>query len=298
MLVIFNIQRYSLYDGEGIRTNIFFKGCPLNCQWCNNPESIDPSPSILFDERLCMSFGECIKKSNGVIYSKNGSLIIERERIPDPAAFTDICPSRAIVVAGEEKSVDEIFHEIEKDIPFYKISGGGVTITGGEPFAQGPDLAVLLTLIRKKGINIAAETSLHLPWEKIEQYLDLVDIFLPDLKHVNPEKFLKFTGGDAMLVMDNIARLDTSGKEFAVRVPVIPGFNFSYDELTSIIDFVSQLKSKPEINFIPFHSLAREKYSMLGKPYLFENVRPVKKEELVVYTNYAESKGLTTKILN
>lgn len=245
-----------------------------------------------------MSFGECINKGAGLIYTKNGSLIIEREKIKDPAAFTDICPSRAITIAGSEKSVDEILSEIEKDVPFYNISGGGVTITGGEPFAQGPDLSVLLARIKKKGINIAAETSLHLPWEKIEPYLDLVDVFLPDLKHINPDKFLKFTGGDAMLVMDNIARLEATGKEFVIRIPVIPGFNFSYDELTSIIDFISRLKSKPEINFIPFHSLAREKYYMLGKHYLFEKVEPVKKEELVIYTKYAESKGLKTKILN
>ncbi|NSW94452.1 MAG: glycyl-radical enzyme activating protein, partial [Bacteroidales bacterium] len=292
------IQRYSLFDGEGIRTNIFFKGCPLKCQWCNNPESIDPCPSIFFDERLCMGFGDCIRKGGGLIYSKNGSLVIERERIQDPGFLMNVCPTRAITVTGEEKSVDDILQEIVKDIPFYKVSGGGVTITGGEPFAQGPDLAVLLTRIKNMGINIAAETSLHLPWEKIEEYLDLVDIFLPDLKHTDPDKFFRFTGGDVSLVLNNLPRLDSTGKEYIVRIPVIPDFNFSHGELASVIDFVAQLGRKPEINFIPFHSLAKEKYRMLGRPYLFEKTEPVKKEELTTFKEYAESKGLKTKILN
>lgn len=245
-----------------------------------------------------MSFGDCIRKGNGLIHSKNGSLVIERDLIQDASFLKNVCPSRAITIAGEEKTVDDILYEIEKDIPFYEASGGGVTITGGEPFAQGPDLAVLLSRLKNKGINVAAETSLHLPWEKIEQYLDLVDIFLPDLKHTDPEKFLRFTGGDATLVMSNISRLDSSGKEYVLRIPVVPGFNFTGDELTSIIDFAAQLGRKPEINFIPFHSLAREKYKMLGKPYLYEKVQSVRKEELSTYTEYADSKGLKTKILN
>lgn len=245
-----------------------------------------------------MGFGDCIRKGGGLIYSKNGSLVIERERIQDPGFLMNVCPTRAITVTGEEKSVEDILQEIVKDIPFYKVSGGGVTITGGEPFAQGPDLAVLLTRIKNMGINIAAETSLHLPWEKIEEYLNLVDIFLPDLKHTDPDKFFRFTGGDVSLVLNNLVRLDSSGKEYIVRIPVIPGFNFSHGELASVIDFVAQLGRKPEINFIPFHSLAKEKYRMLGRPYLFEKTEPVKKEELTTFKEYAESKGLKTKILN
>jgi pyruvate formate lyase activating enzyme len=148
------------------------------------------------------------------------------------------------------------------------------------------------------GIHISAETSLHLPWEVIEGFSGLIDLFLTDLKHTDNEKFASYTGGNASLVMDNFKRLDQSGCQFIVRVPVIPGFNFSSSELFSIIDFVSGLKNAREINFIPFHTLAREKYLMLGKEYMFGNQQNIEKSDLKPFTEYAEQKGLISKILN
>lgn len=298
MLTVFNIQRYSLHDGDGIRTNIFFKGCPLQCSWCNNPESIDPFPSIMFDERICHAFGDCIKAGNGNIRSVNGKLIIDRDNITDTASLINICPSKALFIAGEKMSISHIIGEIEKDIPFYRSGGGGVTITGGEPFAQDPELLDLLTEIKKRMIHVSAETSLHVPWETIEGYLGFIDVFLADLKHLDSAKFLKFTGGNSALVVNNFRNLDERGAEIIVRVPVIPNFNFSEPELIEIIDFAAELKNAREINFIPFHSLAREKYAMLGKEYIFEKSRVIGRSELVKYVEYAERKGLSAKILN
>jgi pyruvate formate lyase activating enzyme len=298
MLSVFNIQRYSLHDGNGIRTNIFFKGCPLRCSWCNNPESIDPLPSIMFDERICHKFAECLKPENGEILIKNNKLIISRDRIADATVYAGICPSRALIVAGEEKTVSQILIEIEKDIPFFKMSGGGVTLTGGEPLAQGPELKDLIIQLKKRGIDVSVETSLHLPWETIENYADTVDLFLADLKHTDNEKFQKFTGGNAELVTENFRKLDKRGCKFIVRVPVIPGFNFSSSELSAIIDFAAGLTNASEINFIPFHTLAREKYLMLGKEYTFGNQRNIEKTELMPFAEYAERQGLISKILN
>jgi pyruvate formate lyase activating enzyme len=298
VLTVFNIQRYSIHDGSGVRTNIFFKGCPLNCLWCNNPESIDPSPSVMFDERTCHMFGDCISAGKGYISTVNNRLLIERDKISDPSALRNICPSRALIVAGESMSVGQIMKEIGKDIPFYEMSGGGVTLSGGEPFSQDPDLKELLYEIKAKGINVSVETSLHVPWETLEEYIDLVDVFLADLKHLDNEKFAKFTGGNAALVTANFIKLDGSGKQIVVRIPVVPSFNFSEPELFSIIDFASGLKNTTEINFIPFHSLAREKYAMLGKEYIFGNHRNIEKSDLMKYVEHAEKKGLSAKILN
>lgn len=298
MLSVFNIQRYSLHDGSGVRTTIFFKGCPLHCQWCNNPESIDPFPSIMFDERLCKAFGDCIKASEGYIVQDDGILHINREQITEFSRLREICPSMALQVIGRIMSIDEIMSEIRKDIPFYNMSGGGVTLSGGEPFAQDPILSVLLSEIRAEGIHIAAETSLHVPWANIERCLSKVDVFLPDLKHLNAGKFQHFTGGNLDLVLSNFKNLDLSGKEIVVRVPVIPGFNFSETELFQIIDFAASLKNATEINFIPFHSLAREKYSMLGKEYIYGTNPAVEKNELLPFKAYAEKNGLAAKILN
>lgn len=298
MLTVFNIQRYSIDDGNGVRTNIFFKGCPLRCSWCNNPESLDPVPSIMFDERICHHFGECLKPGNGAIVLENNNLIINRNLISDTTIYDNICPSRALIVSGQEKTVSQILREIEKDIPFYNMSGGGVTLTGGEPLSQGPELKDLLIQLKKRGIHVSAETSLHLPWETIENYVNLIDLFLADLKHLDNDKFTKFTGGNATLVMENFKKLDETGKKFIVRIPVIPGFNFSFTELSAIIDFAAGLKNASEINFIPFHSLAKEKYLMLGKDYMFANQRNIDKSELKLFTEYAEQKGLISKILN
>jgi pyruvate formate lyase activating enzyme len=298
MLGVFNIQRYSIHDGEGIRTNIFFMGCQLKCMWCNNPESIDPAPSLMFDERLCQQFGDCIKIGNGQIYIENGHMVIKRELIPDASIYRNICPSKAIFVSGQERSVSQILQEIEKDIPFYKMSGGGVTLTGGEPLAQGTELKDLIIELKKRDINVSVETSLHLSWDVIENFIGVIDVFLADLKHVDTVKFRNFTGGDASLVMNNFKKLNETGKKFIVRVPVIPTFNFSRDELFSIIDFAADLTNASEINFIPYHSLAREKYSILGKEYLFGNHNKVEKNELKPFTEYAEKRGLIAKILN
>lgn len=298
MLTIFNIQRYSLHDGNGVRTNIFFKGCPLRCQWCNNPESIDPAPSVMFDERICYQFGECLKPDESAIVSDNNKLVIKRDLITNPLIYSDICPSKALFVAGQPKTVSQIIKEIEKDIPFYDMSGGGVTLTGGEPLAQGPDLIDLITLLREKGIHVSAETSLHLPWDVIVNYVELIDVFLADLKHVDSNKFLNYTGGNAALVLENFRKLNETGKKFVVRVPVIPEFNFSEAELYSIIDFAASLENASEINFIPFHTLAKEKYLMLGREYVFGNQRSIEKSELESFAEYATKKGLNPKILN
>ena len=298
MLTVFNIQRYSIHDGDGVRTNIFFKGCPLRCLWCNNPESLESSPSLMYDERLCHNFRDCMISGNGEFTIENDKLIINRDHISDVTAYRNICPSKALFVAGQEKSISEIVLEIEKDMPYYQMSKGGVTLTGGEPFAQEPELLDLILEIKKRGIHVSAETSLHIAWEVLEKYVDLVDLFLADLKHTDNNKFMKYTGGNAVLVMENFRKLDDTGRKFIVRVPVIPGFNYSSAELKAIIDFSSELRNASEINFIPFHALAKEKYIMLGMDYKYGNHKNIEKNDLIPFTEYAEEKGLIAKILN
>ncbi len=298
MLSIFNIQKYSIHDGNGVRTNIFFKGCPLRCLWCNNPESLEPSPSLMYDERLCHNFGECMKPGNDHIILENGKLIINRHLISDVSVYNNICPSKALFVAGQEKSIIEIIREIEKDIPYYQMSDGGVTLTGGEPFSQEDDLIDLIAEIKKRGIHLSVETSLHVAWEVIEKYLGHIDMFLADLKHTDSKKFMNFTGGNAALVLDNFKKLDEAECKFIVRVPVIPGFNYSSPELKSIIDFASELQNASEIHFIPFHSLAKEKYTMLGLDYHYSSYKKIEKSDLTPFADYSEKKGLIAKILN
>src|SRR5664279_2801110 len=163
--MIFNIQRYSTHDGQGIRTMIFYKGCPLHCLWCSNPESQSYSYNLMYNRRLCKNFGECLKTGNNAVSLGEKGIEIDWKSINNAEIFRDICPSRAITVSGEEKSTEDILIEIEKDLPFYKRSGGGVTLSGGEPLSQGPELVQLLEELKKRDINVSIETSLHLSWE-------------------------------------------------------------------------------------------------------------------------------------
>jgi pyruvate formate lyase activating enzyme len=251
----------------------------------------------MFDERLCRAFGDCIRAGEGYIISHKGKLFIDRNNFTDFSRLREACPSKAISVCGKVMSINEILSEVEKDIPFYGVSSGGVTITGGEPFAQNKLLVDLLKEIKKRGIHISAETSLNVPWGNIERCLEFVDVFLADLKHLDAIKLANFTGGNAGLILDNFRNLDTVGKSIIVRVPVIPDFNFSENELHGIIDFAADLKNTAEIDFIPFHSLAREKYIMLGREYPFADRRNVDKQDLLPFIKYAEEKGLKAKIL-
>lgn len=294
--MIFNIQRFSTHDGQGIRTMIFYKGCPLHCQWCCNPESQTFGYSLMYNRRLCKNFRDCLNTESTAITSVRNGINIEWSAVQQPEKFIDVCASRALRVSGEEKSVNEILVEIEKDMPFYERSEGGVTLSGGEPLSQGPELETLLLEIKQKNIDISIETTLHVPWEMIERCISLTDNFLVDLKHTDSEKFKRFTGGNAGLVMTNLTKLTEHHKNIIIRVPVIPDFNHTDAEMKKIIDFSVSLKTIREIHFLPFHALGIEKYNMLGMEYVYSGKRQVDIFELTSYVSYAESEGLVAKI--
>ena len=294
--MIFNIQRFSTHDGQGIRTMIFYKGCPLSCKWCCNPESQSFNPTLLYDRKLCKNFRDCIKVGNGSVTTGKNGLELNRSAIKNPEIFRDVCLSKALVVSGEEKSVKEILAEIEKDLPFYRQSGGGVTLSGGEPLSQNNEIESLLHELRKRKINVAVETSLHVSWDKIERCSELIDTFLVDLKHTGKEKFTSFTGGDADLVLENLRKLSALHNSIIVRVPVIPGFNHTSEEINVITDFTASLKTIREIHFLPFHNLGEGKYKITGMKYLYQGAPRVDAGELEVYADYAKSVGLKVSI--
>ena len=294
--MIFNIQRFSLHDGDGIRTLIFYKGCPLRCQWCSNPESHTFGYSILYDPGRCQQFGDCIRALPGAISRSNGhALEIRRGEIHDPVELNDLCASRALVLSGENRPVEELMAEIEKDLPFYG-NEGGVTLSGGEPLSQDQDLIQLLQRLREKKISTFIETSLHVGWTRIERCIGLVGTFLVDLKHTDPEKFRRFTGGDVRLVIRNLEQLAYFGARVIVRIPVIPGFNHSQPEIRQMVDRLALIRGIEEIHFLPYHTFGVEKYRMLGLEYEFGPAKSVQEQELEPYVHYAQSRGFRTKI--
>ena len=294
--MIFNIQRYSTHDGEGIRTLIFYKGCPLRCQWCSNPESLSFSHSIMYDQKRCQRFGDCAQAAPEAFSLHGGKGVdIQRTKVKDPHEIKDVCASRALVLAGEEKTVDELMEEIEKDVPFYR-QDGGVTLSGGEPLSQDGDLIVLLERLKARKIHTNMETSLHVSWSRIERCLGLVGTFLVDLKHTDPEKFRHYVKGDAALVLRNLEKLAYFGARVVVRIPVIPGFNHSLPEIQHMVDKLSTIHGIEEVHFLPYHRFGVEKYRMLGMDYEFGTQKQVREQELELYVQYAQSRGFRTKI--
>lgn len=290
--MIFDIQRFSTHDGAGIRTIIFFKGCSLRCAWCENPESQSFGYELAYDERKCICCLDCMQLArDGEIDLDNGRPRLHREKVRNPEKFARICPAGALTVIGESKSIAEIVKEIEKDLPFFRKSGGGVTLSGGEPYDQPVFMLDLLRALGGMGLKAVVETSLSVPWTAIEPSLPYVEALLADVKHADAEKLKAFTGGDLALILQNLKRLEKSGTPVVVRVPLIPGFNDGASEVEDIVTLAASLRNVREIHFLPFHTLGVGKYHLLAKEYRFlkEAPPPVDTSR---YLDLARSRGL------
>jgi len=297
--MIFHIQRYSTHDGPGIRTVVFLKGCSLSCRWCQNPESRSRTRDLLFDPRLCLAGCElCQHAAPKVIERAVNGLLIHREKLDDTQldALTDCCPTQALSVCGETPDVRDIMATVLRDKPFYDRSGGGITLSGGEPF-MNPQLAQqLLQSSHQHGIHTAVETCLHVPWRYIEPSLPFVDLFLADLKHVDDAVFRQWTGGSAKRVLDNLKRLAQVGKKITIRVPLIPGFNADKDAIRAITAFAADELKVSDIHFLPYHTLGMNKYHLLGEPYTAPE-KPLDAPQLLAFAqDCAQRKGLTATL--
>lgn len=297
--MIFNIQRYSTHDGPGIRTVVFLKGCSLSCRWCQNPESRAHTRDLLFDARLCLAGCElCQQAAPQVIERALNGLLIHREKLNDAHldALTDCCPTQALSVCGETQSVNDIMATVLRDKPFYQRSGGGITLSGGEPF-MNPQLAqALLKSSHQHGIHTAVETCLHVPWRYIEPSVPDVDLFLADLKHVDDAAFRQWTGGSARRVLDNLKRLAQAGKKITIRVPLIPGFNADEASIKAITAFAADELNVSDIHFLPYHTLGMNKYHLLGEPYTAPE-KPLDAPQLLAFAaDFASQKGLTATL--
>lgn len=294
--MIFNIQRFSTHDGNGIRTNIFFKGCPLRCKWCSNPESQILQPEIFFVPKKCILCLECVYVSkNNEFTTQNDNIQFNRELVKDPEIFRNICPTKAIEVVGNETAEEEILDEVLKDLPFYNNSDGGVTLSGGEPFFQPRLLEGLTKELKNHKLNISVETCLDVPWNNIKRSAGNIDVFLADLKHIHSLKYHEFTNGDLHQVLSNYRELESLGAKVIVRIPVIHGFNDTEHEMRSMIDFAAGLKNVTEVNFLPYHSFGTGKYTQLGRDYDVKN-GSVDDDLIKSFVDYARNLGLKSNI--
>ena len=290
--MIFNIQRFSTHDGAGIRTIIFFKGCSLRCPWCENPESQSFRPELAYDEGRCICCLECARTAaDGEVEVEKGRPVFHREKVIDARRLSDACPTGALAVLGEEKSAADIVKEVEKDLPFYRKSGGGVTISGGEPFDQPVCLLELLNAFQQIGVTAAIETTLDAPWAAIEPSVPLVETFLTDIKHTDAEKLRTVTGGNLSRITENLKNLEQTRAAVIARVPIIPTFNDSPSDVSGIIDLAASFSNIRVIHFLPFHTLGLSKYRLLSKDYRFPT-QAAPAGDMTQYLALARSKGL------
>ncbi|MCG9578475.1 MULTISPECIES: glycyl-radical enzyme activating protein [Vibrio oreintalis group] len=280
----FNIQRFSTHDGDGIRSILFLKGCSLACPWCQNPESRSEKHSLLFDERSCLEDCQlCSNACEGIERDiANDKIIVNRKAISEEQiiALRDVCPTQALSVVGEDAQVDTVFDTLMKDKPFYDQSHGGVTFSGGEPLMQPLLVAEIAKKLQQNEVSTAIESCMHVPWKNVEKAVPYIDCWLADLKHTDEEKFLDWAKGSLKRIKENFRKLAPIAKRIVIRIPVVPGFNDTDEELKKIIDFAASLESCKEVHLLPYHTLGINKYRLLDMPYLCSN-KPLNNSELL-----------------
>jgi len=279
--LVFNIQRFSVHDGPGVRDLIFMKGCPLRCQWCSNPESQNGYPEVAFNEDRCIGHDECgrcleVCPVGAIIKSEGGKVGIDRKLCTNCGECSEVCPAKAMKVFGEYMSIDEIVGIVEEDSAFYSRSGGGVTIGGGEPLWQADFVYELLKQCRARGIHTAIETCGYADWKSMEKVCTYANLVLYDIKHIDSSKHKAGTGYGNGLILENIKRLSScfSKTPIIARTPVITGFNDSAEVIRAIKDFLTGLSSLREYQLLPYHGFGESKYRQLGREYLFGGLKP------------------------
>lgn len=294
---IFNIQRYSIYDGPGIRTTIFLKGCFLKCFWCHNPEGVSVESEIQILDFKCLHCGLCIENcpNNARILSE-GRILIKKEKCTHCLRCIKVCPSGATELIGNEIKVKEVLRIVEQDIPFYKRSDGGVTFSGGEPFLQAEFLKNCLMECVKKNIHTAVDTSGFVEENKLKEILPFVNLFLYDIKTLDNNKHKNATGVSNKIILDNLRMLLKSKARVHLRIPIIPTFNDSVEDIQKVANFVSGLKDIEFIEILPFHQLGSGKYKSLQKTYKAINLKIIPKEKLEELLEPFNKKGIKYKI--
>ena len=276
---VFNIQQFTVHDGPGIRTMVFLKGCPLQCWWCSNPESQKLQSELAYNSNKCIGITECMHcievcVNGAVKKDNNNKIIIDRELCNDCLDCANVCPSKALNAFGNLMSIDEILKVVEDESIFYSRSGGGLTLSGGEPFMQAEFTLELLKEAKKRRMNNAIETSGYTPWEKMEEACRYLDTVLFDIKCMDEQKHIKYTGVSNKIILDNFEKMCKSFPDLSilVRTPIVPGFNDTLEDIFAVVDFII---GRPNVSYEPlvYHRMGQPKYEYLGRKYLLAEIR-------------------------
>jgi len=296
--VVFNIQRYSIHDGPGIRTTAFLKGCPLRCLWCQNPESQTMRPEIFFVSENCTGCGACTQACpQGAIEVFEGRSRTNRALCIGCGKCTEVCPNEARNLVGRNATAQEVFQELAADDIFYQRSGGGVTLSGGEPLAQPGFAADVFRLSREASIHTALDTCGHAPWETMRQVLEYVDLVLYDFKHMDPEQHERYTGVSNEMMLENAKRIHRLGIPMLARVPVIPGYNDAAENLVATASFIAtELGDAITVHLLPYHRLGETKHERMEQQDKSVAAQPPSEEDMEETRKVFEAFGLTVHL--
>lgn len=295
--LIFDIKRYAIHDGPGIRTTVFFKGCPLRCQWCHNPEGQESTPEIMVrSERCAEECQDCVSQCPQGAISKDGEVIlVDQTKCDFCAKCREVCVYEAVDIIGREVEVRDVIDEIEKDRIFFDESGGGISFSGGEPLMQLDFLGALLVEVKKKEIRITVDTCGYAPFDALDSIRENVDLFLYDIKIMDDKKHKEYTGMSNQIIIENLRKLSEKGSSIAIRIPIIPGVNDDEENIQSIAKFLLLLDNIKHINLLPFHRGGIEKYKRLGKKIQAKAVPPPSNEKIEGIKKMLEDSGFLVK---
>lgn len=281
---VLSIQRFSVHDGKGIRTTIFLKGCPLRCLWCANPESQLSKKELMVDAKTCINCGSCIKVCKiGALEYLNGMVNIHREKCVTCGSCTKVCPVNALKIAGKEMGYEEILEIIKRDKEFYDNSGGGITVSGGEPTLYPDFLKFVALECEKNKIHRALETCGFFNWNALNGIIGMYNLIFFDIKIVNLKKHIKLTGQSNDIIINNLQKLSNKYSkklEIIIRYPLIPGYNDGWEDIEALANLIKKIDNNLPLQVLPYHRLGISKYDQTGRNYQLIEVKPPDSKEM------------------
>jgi pyruvate formate lyase activating enzyme len=295
--LIFDIHRFSIHDGPGIRTTVFFKGCPLNCWWCHNPESQSSLPEKLVIASRCVRCGVCaqICPEHGIVMTESG-VKTDRQRCSRCGACVEACFADASEMIGYEVDTASLYTLITRDCLFYDESVGGVTFSGGEPLSQPGFLTDILRLCRANGMHTAVDTSGYAPWELFERIIPYTNLFLYDVKLMDDERHKHFTGVSNHLILENLKKISRLGTPLWIRFPLVPGINDDEENLEQMAAFLADIPGFQRLSLLPYHSAAESKYNGLEQTYALQGLPTYNATTLEKIKEYFQGKGFPVMV--